>query len=534
MTGAAQISQIHLIHERTGARTVIHIGSSVRGSEREIALEGALPVGAIGIPGAPNNTKIVKLRFSQVNPITYDAPIVVELVSGEVELYVNGHSARPLGISPGLIGAPLPHNATIKLDDEAFRAEIHAHGRLPPPRIVPSWSTVVGPVQELNEDALGLYQDKRAHLYVLADGVGGAEAGERVSEFAVKWMLMTFHYYLRGREDEELDWQSMLATAYHSINTEVRHFSRLSAAPAGSTLTTVILHGWDLYVAHVGDSRLYLWNGMHLRRVTSDHVTFFSEKGVRGTARRALLLKAIGKADTIEPDIFVLRLQPDDRLLMVTDGIHNALNDDHIARVIKDTGLSSLPERLINEANEHYNSDNLSVIAVRAQALGAGFTRPEKPNMRALPKAPRVYIGYDRRWRVRLKASEELATHPKAGAIYNLKRLARKTITRRNVAIAAVIVLLILFIGLPAAWVVRTFTPVSVSASDAAATQAQAATQTQRALLFIDTPVRTPSPVPTATQPPLPTPSPEFTSAPPTITLPPFPTITLPPGFGSN
>ncbi|MDX2161450.1 MAG: protein phosphatase 2C domain-containing protein [bacterium] len=529
VTAAVHISQIHLIDERTSARTVIHIGSSVRGSEREIALEGALPAGANWIPGTPNipTQKIVRLRFTQVNPRDYDAPIVVELADGDVELAVDQQGAAALNVTPGLLGAPLRHNSLLKLDDHTFRCELLTAGRIPPPRLQVAYNSVIGPVQDHNEDALGIYPHRKAQLFVLADGVGGAEAGEKISEYAVKWLLRAFHQYVRTRDDEEYDWQLLLASAFRAINADVRHFGRLSSAAAGTTLTAVILYGWDAYIAHVGDSRLYQWNTVQLRQVTHDHVSVVTEKTLRGTHKRSVLMKAIGKADTVEPDIFVMRVQPDDRLILCSDGVYKVLGDAALSDLLQDGSLSALPDRMINAANERYNNDNLSVIAVRALPPAPGASRPEPIPIRSLPKVPRVYLGYQRSWRLRLKAAEEIATHPGIRRREQIAAWLRRTFTPRRVIVGSVVAILALVIVYGAVlptvgWVNQVFQP------------PPSPTRTLDAMFF-NTPVRTPTPVPTVT--PLPTLTdlpPGMTGSTPTVTLPPFPTITLPPDFRLN
>jgi len=323
-------------------------------------------------------------------------------------------------------------------------------GNFPRPTLQTAWLTVSGPVEDHNEDAIGVYRANWGNLFVIADGVGGAESGEVISEFAVNRVIAAFHEQYHAHNDE--NWLAVLADTYAGINQEVRHFVRVSAAPAGCTLTTVILKGWDAYVTHVGDSRLYLWNGISLRQMTSDHVTTITGKSgqIGGVMQRTMLLKAIGKSDEIEPEQFMFRLQPDDRLLLCTDGVYNRLQHEDIVELIRSGGLSSFPERLIAAANEHFSDDNMSVVVVRlvANPLHSSQREPAPEPM------PRVFYGYHPRRQKRLKATEETRTRyflsPRDRLYLIWMKASRRRYRRWWVALALVLVVLALVIITPA------------------------------------------------------------------------------------
>ena len=422
------VSQIHFIQEGTNARTIVHLGSSVRQSDRDFTLERPKLVP-------------VQLRVSQVNIETYDAPILLELLNNSTDLLVvDGRSAE---VVDGNQRAPLNHNDVISIGDVRYRCELLMGVHLPRPLLQTAWLTVSGPVEDHNEDAIGVYRANWGNLFVISDGVGGAESGELISDFAVNRILAAFHEAHHDHNDD--NWLDVLADTYQDINREVRRFVRVSAAPAGCTLTTVILKGWDAYVAHVGDSRLYLWNGISLRKMTSDHVTLVTGKnGQTGVTQRTMLLKAIGKSDDIEPDCFMFRLQPDDRLLLCTDGVYNHLQEENIVDLIRSTGFNAFPERLIATAIEHFSDDNLSVVAVRLVA---------NPQLRSerIPTPepmPRVTYGFHPRLQKRLKATEEMHTRYSLSLRDRLFLLTVKARRRRNlrwwIALALVIVVVVL------------------------------------------------------------------------------------------
>jgi len=523
---AAYVSQIHLTHKETGARTIVHIGAAVRSSDREVLLVG-------------NGHPRLRLRFTQAGGDD-DSPVMIECLGIEpppgappptepVDFSVDNRGATLNMAGNPTIG--IKHGSLLTIGKGVYHCELLTLGYLPPPQIQSAWQTVIGPVQDHNEDALGIYRGKRAQLFALADGVGGAEAGERMSEFAIKWLLTAFHVH---RTDDEVDWLQVMRAAFQAINSEVWHFSRLSAAPSGTTLTAVVLQGWDAYVSHVGDSRLYLWNGISLRQLTTDHVTFISErvganplnKGRVITTRRAVLDRGIGKGATIDPEQFQFRLNPNDRLLLVSDGLYNRMNDDEIADVIRDTSILSLPQRLVTKANERFNDDNLSVIAVRV--ITPQGIRERSSNR--VESMPRVYVGYRRGYRARLKATEELNTNPIIPFSYRARLWLRKRATRGNfIRLSLLLALVFVMVW----WINRDRSEqiaASVTATVRAAETRAARTPTANAALTLPASTL----VSTATQP-APSGSGGAESADPTssptITLQPFPTITLPPEY---
>jgi PPM family protein phosphatase len=377
-------SQIHLVHMKTQRRTVVHIGTTVGRAESEIILD-------------EGSRKPVHLRFAQVNPKEYETPIVLKPVKGDGAVKVDGRDLTT--------DAPIRYGSVITVGNDAYGCELYAWGKQPKsPFIRAWWLTNAGPVRPLNEDAVGVYRNTRASFFAVADGVGGAAAGEEVSRFVIQSLLTTFHKSV----SKENDWQAMFKRSLKTINDEVRRFGSASVVEAGSTLTAVVIQGWDAYGVHIGDSRLYHWSSKTLYQVTTDHSTFAASKelgGRRTSQKRSVLTKAIGKDDTLEPDFFTLRLQPDDRLLLCSDGVYDNLQYDELDQWIAEDKVTRLPAHLIEVANERFNDDNLSAVCV--EVLG----HPIEDDPRKIPEQERVYNGYNWRWRLSLKATEEESTH---------------------------------------------------------------------------------------------------------------------------
>ena len=374
-------SQSHLIHIPTQQRTVVQIGSSIGRSINEVVLQR---------PTHPE----VRLQFTQVNVQRYGAPFMMEYVDGGARISVDADDVAQL--------APISHGSIVVIEKDEYQCELYAYGTLPPvARLNAGWITAAGPVRPQNEDAVGIFQHPRGYMFAIADGVGGGEAGELVSEFAIQYLLATFNANIR----HDIAWDAIYREALKNINNAVRSFSHLSDfATAGTTLTCLVIKGWDAFICHVGDSRLYYYNGGVLRQLTTDHsMTRMVDDGrlnedgsPRRPIKRLVLSKAIGKADAIEPDLITLRLQPGDRFILCSDGMAERIKLEEMQKLLLEVPPNRLPEHLMTLANERYNSDNISVIVLEVTSK-ALF----RDGWRALA-SDRVYTNYDARWSLKL------------------------------------------------------------------------------------------------------------------------------------
>lgn len=384
----AQFSQIHLTHRASGERTILHIGNITGRSASDITLER----------GAH---KPVRLRFSQVDPQQYSAPILLTVLGGGGALKVDGQTVTR--------DAPVRNNAIITIDGQEYLCQQFAWDKTPVvTRVEAGWATATGSSREDNEDAIGIYQHKDAYLFAIADGVGGGEAGDRISAFAIQYLLAVFHKNVKYN----LSWRDILDTAFRYINAEVRSFLRRSAFPGGTTLTAVVIKGWDATVAHVGDSRLYLLHGSALTQVTTDHAKQVEHvMNTRHTAEsneppptRDVLDRAIGKTDTIQPDVLTVRLQPGDRLLLCTDGVSNAITAQEIADLLHSASARQAAETLVRMADERGAPDNASAVAI--DVLREPYI---EDTWRAEP-GDRVFVGYSSLWSLKLRKPRTMDT----------------------------------------------------------------------------------------------------------------------------
>jgi protein phosphatase len=219
----------------------------------------------------------------------------------------------------------------------------------------------------------------RGVLLIVADGVGGLRAGDEASRLAVKTTRDVFV------EEWSPDVRYILERAVSTANTAV--FVR-GQEPAfsgmGTTIVCCVLRDGQLYVAHVGDSRLYrLRNGL-LELLTVDHswvreqvaLGVLTEEEARTHGRRHILTRSLGSRPTVEVDMRQFALLDGDRLLLCSDGLYDLVEERAIAEVM------TLPprdacRRLIDLANTAGGSDNITVVlAVVALTGPSALTQP--------------------------------------------------------------------------------------------------------------------------------------------------------------
>lgn len=235
--------------------------------------------------------------------------------------------------------------------------------------------TDIGRKRKLNQDFV--YSSDEAvgnlkNVYIVADGMGGHQAGDYASKCTVETMV---------REIKGCFEQSpirILSRAIRIANDQVRRKAREdeSLYGMGTTVVAATVLGKYLQVANVGDSRLYIINE-EVRQITRDHSLVEEMVRMGGLDREAarnhpdknIITRAVGARDTIEIDFFHEELKSGDLILMCSDGLTNMLEDEEIGRILKTPGtIEERAERLIDAANQNGGRDNIAVILIDAFA----------------------------------------------------------------------------------------------------------------------------------------------------------------------
>lgn len=248
-------------------------------------------------------------------------------------------------------------------------------------RPISAGQTDTGRKRQGNEDSIGLFAD--LGLYVVADGMGGHAAGEVASSIAVEAIRDS----VKENPDKaigstsgaivEADAGRRLQEAISFANREV--LRQAEADPKlkgmGTTVVAALLSTDALSLAHVGDSRIYLFRGSELKRLTRDHSMVedmvaagqITALQARTHPFRNVVTRALGTKDDVEADISRLVPKPDDVVMLCSDGLTGMLEDAAIAEIL-DANIGSpfsSAEVLVKAANEAGGDDNVSVVLLK-------------------------------------------------------------------------------------------------------------------------------------------------------------------------
>jgi protein phosphatase len=224
-----------------------------------------------------------------------------------------------------------------------------------------------GCVRPNNEDSL--YTDSGLGLHVVADGMGGAQAGETASKLAVDTVVG----YVRGVELRDA---RTLIDAFAAAHRQVLEMASSAAHlnGMGTTLLGVLECGAELQIASVGDSRAYLYENGQLLAITEDQ-TWANEMGrriglddqqLKTHPMRHVLTMAIGVETALRVNSYTVRPAPNCLLLLCSDGLHGVIEHDTIANILeKDESLAAKCNYLIEAARQAGGPDNITAILLR-------------------------------------------------------------------------------------------------------------------------------------------------------------------------
>lgn len=232
-------------------------------------------------------------------------------------------------------------------------------------------ATDIGKHRKMNQDYVYISDrpvGNLPNLFIVADGMGGHNAGEYASRHAAETIAATASASSRVMP------AAVLEEAIMAANEElIRHASMdESMRGMGTTVVAAVISEGRLYVANVGDSRLYVVNDA-MRQVTRDH-SFVEEMVRRGEISREdarlhpkknIITRAVGAVRDIEIDFFEEELLPGDEVLLCSDGLTNMMEDEDIRSLIKeqeDLGIKSA--QLIETANQNGGKDNITVVVI--------------------------------------------------------------------------------------------------------------------------------------------------------------------------
>ena len=232
-----------------------------------------------------------------------------------------------------------------------------------------------GMIRTENEDSIGTRPE--AGLAVLADGMGGHQAGEVASKLAVDTIIkyLTDTYAADRKESPAKRISEAIRRANATIfDTAHKHEEY---AGMGSTIVTVMFRNGELVVGHVGDSRLYRFRQGKLEQMTEDHSVIqelvnrglFTHEEARASVGKNLVTRALGVDADVLIDVNAVPLEPNDLYLLCSDGLNDVVNDEDIARIlaVSSENLYTAAFKLVTLANQRGGPDNISVILIRQE-----------------------------------------------------------------------------------------------------------------------------------------------------------------------
>ncbi len=231
--------------------------------------------------------------------------------------------------------------------------------------------TDIGKKRKVNQDFVFSTDNKVGifdNLYIVADGMGGHNAGDFASKYAVETVIREIR---TGTEEKPF---RVMGRSIRIANELLRARAREDAALYGMGTTIVVASVRDhkLQIANVGDSRLYIVSDT-IRQITRDHSLVeemvrmggMSKEAARFHPDKNIITRAVGARDSVEVDFFTEDLHPGDLVLMCSDGLSNMLSDEEIEQIMKEPmGIDAKVRALINKANENGGKDNIAVIVI--------------------------------------------------------------------------------------------------------------------------------------------------------------------------
>lgn len=228
----------------------------------------------------------------------------------------------------------------------------------------------VGHVRKVNQDRYLVQREENGvYMVLVADGMGGHVAGEVASELAVSTIAEELIHH-----KDLTDYKERLIRAIKSANKQIYNKAEANDlySGMGTTIVAVLASGSKLWIAHVGDSRAYLWHPLtKLTKLTEDH-SLVNELIKRGQIQpeeadnhpqRHMLTRALGTLPEVTVECNEWEWQPQDRLLVCTDGLTTHLSEDQINAVLNDAmGLTEQVDTLLHLVLDEGGHDNITMV----------------------------------------------------------------------------------------------------------------------------------------------------------------------------
>lgn len=231
--------------------------------------------------------------------------------------------------------------------------------------------TDVGKERKLNQDYVFTSEipvGKLANLFIVADGMGGHNAGDYASKYTIETIVEEIE------KSKDTSVVKILEKAIQSANRHIRKKSQESEGlnGMGTTVVAATIYGDEMCVANVGDSRLYVIN-QEIKQITEDHSLVeemvrmggIRREQARSHPKKNIITRAIGAEDELEIDFFQVKLKKGDFVLLCSDGLTNMIEDEEIRMILQgQRDIVEKAEALVATANNNGGKDNIAVILI--------------------------------------------------------------------------------------------------------------------------------------------------------------------------
>ncbi len=236
--------------------------------------------------------------------------------------------------------------------------------------------TDIGKARDINEDSFYITKDQfsEVQLFMLADGMGGCNAGDVASKLAI---TCSKRYIENNFKETPKDKESIIqligsSIEYANMVVYEKAIENKEYEGMGTTLEVCLIYNNRAYIAHIGDSRIYRIRKGIIRQLTQDHsyVETLVEQGTiskeeaKHHPKKNMLTRALGCNAFVEPEVLVRGFQKEDTIVICSDGLTNMVGNQEIFDLVTEN-FESAPKELIKIANQNGGTDNITVIAIK-------------------------------------------------------------------------------------------------------------------------------------------------------------------------
>ena len=234
----------------------------------------------------------------------------------------------------------------------------------------------VGKSREINEDSFYITQDSLSNiqLFILADGMGGCNAGEIASRQAVACAKSYIENNFVDTPKDKDSLVQLVASSMEYANMVVyeKSLENKDFEGMGTTLEVCLIYNNRAFIGHIGDSRIYRIRKNFIRKITQDH-SYVQKLVQEGSItkeeaeyhpKKNMLMKTLGCNAFVEPDVMVKGFQKGDTLIICSDGLTNMVNTQDIYKIV-DNNFELAPKELVDLANQNGGLDNITVITIK-------------------------------------------------------------------------------------------------------------------------------------------------------------------------